>query len=192
MFLSYSIQGYAIVSSDGMIADADAMMPDALKLDADQRFFEREMDCADAVVHGRRSHEGHPNSHIRRRLVLTRKVAAIAPDPDYPNSLLWNADGASLRQACAALGLQSGTVAVLGGPETYRMFLEIGYDAFHLTRAGKVKLPGGMPVFAQTRSGQSPEDVLCEHGLAPGPVRILDEVNAVTLVSWRPKERLRE
>jgi hypothetical protein len=190
MLLSYRIEGYAIASSDGMIADAEGMMPDTLKLEADQRFFEDEMDRVDAVVHGRRSHEGHPNSHIRRRMVLTRQIAAIAPDPDNPNSLLWNACGAPLERACGALGLKSGIVAVLGGPETYRMFLEVGYDAFHLTRAGNVKLPGGMPVFSQTRPGQSPEDVLAEFGLAPGPTRVLDVVNAVTLVSWRPKGSL--
>ena len=187
MFLSYRIEGYAIVSSDGRIADAEGMMPDTLKFEADQRFFERAMDEVDAVLHGRRSHEGHPNSHIRRRIVLTRKIAAIAPDPDNPNCLLWNADGAPFEKACAALGLQSGVIAVLGGPEAYGMFLDIGYDAFHLTRAGKVKLPGGMPVFSQTRGDQSPEDVMAQFGLAPGRAQILDDVNAVTVVSWRPK-----
>ena len=33
------IEGLAIVSSDGMIADARGVQPDALKLEADQRFF---------------------------------------------------------------------------------------------------------------------------------------------------------
>ena len=140
MLKSFRIEGYAIVSSDGMIADADCLMPDTLKLEADQRFFEDEMDRMDAVVHGRRSHEGHPNSHLRRRIVLTRKVAGIAPDPDNANGLLWNAAGASLQEACAALGLSTGTVAILGGPDVYSMFLDVGYDAFHLTRAGNVEL----------------------------------------------------
>lgn len=181
----YRIEGYAIVSSDGMIADADALMPDSLKLEADQRFFEHAMDKVDAVVHGRRSHEGHPNSPQRRRMVLTRQVNAIASDPDNPNGLLWNACGAPFQEACAALGLRTGVIAVLGGPETYSMFLEIGYDVFYLTRAGHVKLPGGMPVFSQTPSDQSPEDVLSRYGLEPGPTEVLDRDNAVTLVAWR-------
>ena len=31
-----SIEGYAIVSEDGMLADAAGIMPDSLKFDADQ------------------------------------------------------------------------------------------------------------------------------------------------------------
>jgi hypothetical protein len=186
MMSSYRIEGYAIASSDGMIADCEGCMPDVLKLEADQRFFEREMEHVDAIVHGRRSHEGHPNSHLRRRVVLTRKIAAIAPDPETPNCLLWNAEGAPFEKACAALGLDAGVVAILGGPEAYSMFLD-AYDAFHLTRAGKVKLPGGMPVFSGTPLGQSPEDMLARSGLEPGPTQILDEAHGVTLVSGRRK-----
>ena len=69
------IEGYAIVSADGMIADSHAIMPDALKNEADQRFFERALDHVDVVVHGRHSHEGQPNSARRRRVTLTRSVA---------------------------------------------------------------------------------------------------------------------
>jgi len=32
------IEGYAIVSEDGMLADATGVMPDSLKFDADQKF----------------------------------------------------------------------------------------------------------------------------------------------------------
>ena len=35
------IEGYAIVSEDGMIANAAGIMPDTLKFEADQHFFER-------------------------------------------------------------------------------------------------------------------------------------------------------
>ncbi len=187
MYLSYKIEGYAIVSSDGMIADSEGLMPDALKFEADQRFFERAMDKVDAVVHGRRSHEGHPNSHRRRRIVLTRQIPGIAPDPEMPNTFLWNAEGARFEEACAALGVEAGVIAVLGGPDAYSMFLDIGYDAFHLTRAGNVRLPGGMPVFSRNQFSQSPEGVLHQFGLTPGPTQVLDAANAITLVSWRPK-----
>jgi hypothetical protein len=85
-------------------------------------------------------------------------------------------------------GLATGTVAVLGGTEVFSLFLDIGYDAFHLSRADKVKLPGGKPVFSQARFGvRSPEDVLTEFGIEPGPMRILDAVNAASLVSWTRK-----
>jgi dihydrofolate reductase len=185
----YRIAGYAIISSDGMIADAGAVMPDALKIEADKQFFVRELDQVDAVVHGRRSHECQPNSPGRRRLVMTRKVTGTAPDPEQPNSLLWNPADAPLEQACHALGVATGTVAVLGGTEAFDLFLDIGYDVFHLSRADKVKLPGGTPVFSQIRSGRSPEDVLAQFGLEPGPLRALDDANAVTLVSWKRKAK---
>lgn len=183
----YRIAGYAIISSDGMIADASAVMPDALKIEADKQFFMRELDQVDAVVHGRHSHECQPNSPGRRRLVMTRKVTRTAPDPDQPNSLLWNPAGAPFDEACRALGLATGTVAVLGGTEAFDLFLDIGYDVFHLSRADKVKLPGGAPVFSQVRSGRSPEDVLALSGLDPGPPQALDDANAVSLVSWTRK-----
>ena len=60
------------------------------------------------VVNGRHSQEGHANAMSRRRLVLTRQVADLAPDPDNPKARLWNPAGASFEAACAALGLNSG------------------------------------------------------------------------------------
>jgi dihydrofolate reductase len=181
------IEGYAIVSADGMIADENGHMPDILRNEADLRFFDSQLERADVVVQGRNSHEGHDNSERRRRLVVTRRIATIEPNPDLPNSMLWNPAGASFREACAALGLSSGVAAIIGGPEVYSLFLDIGYDGFHLSRSAKVSLPGGLPVFLQGRLGRSPEAVLSQYGLAPGTERTLDEANAVTLVSWRRK-----
>ncbi|WP_246731816.1 dihydrofolate reductase family protein [Methylocapsa sp. S129] len=183
----YRIEGYAIISSDGMIADAASAFPTALIFDADKQYYERELDRVDAVIQGRNSYESQANSPRRRRLVLTRKIAALAPDPDHPNSFLWNPAGASLDDACVALGLAAGTLGVVGGTQVFDLFLEIGYDAFHLSRASKVKLPGGPPVFSRVGSGRSPEDVLAKAGLSPGPSQILDEAHGVTLVNWTRK-----
>ncbi len=183
----YRIAGYAIVSSDGMIADARAFMPDALKIDADKEFFTRELDQVDVLIHGRHSHECQPNSPLRRRLVMTRKAAGIALDSEYPNSLLWNPGGASLEDACRALGVDSGVVAVLGGTEAFDLFLGIGYQSFHLSRADKVALPDGTPVFSEVGRDRSPEDVLTRFGLEPGPNRILDPAHALSVVTWTRK-----
>src|ERR1700741_73006 len=156
-----------------MLADHAGQMPDALKVDADQRFFAASLDQVDAVVHGRHSHEGQPNSPRRRRLIVTRKVSAIEPDPENPMARLWNPAGASFSAACAALGVDRGTIAIIGGTEVFGLFLDVGYDAFHLSRANKVRLLGGRPVFPQVPA-QSPEDVLAGHGLLPGERRVLD------------------
>jgi hypothetical protein len=176
------IEGYAIVSEDGMLADAAGIMPDSLKFEADKRFFERGLDGVDVVIHGRHSHEQQPHSDRRHRLVVTRTVPALAPDPNYPKALLWNPAGATLDEALAALGAPAASVGVVGGTEVFGMFLDI-YDIFHLSRAPNVRLPGGRPVFPEVPA-QTPEAVLARHGLEPGEQQVLDRTEGVTLVSW--------
>jgi dihydrofolate reductase len=180
----YRIVGYAIASADGMIADAQGVMPDSLKIEADHQFLDRELDRVDGLVHGRRSHEGQSNSHRRRRLVLTRRVETTAPHPEHRRCLLWNPEGASFEAAFGELGVDAGTIAILGGTDVYDMFLDIGYDAFYLCCAGAARIAGGTPVFSQVRSGRAPADILSQAGLTPGPTQNLDEANALTLVAW--------
>jgi dihydrofolate reductase len=177
------IVGFAIASADGMIADRTGQMPDALKIAADQRFFAAGLDRVDAVVHGRHSHEGQANSPRRRRLILTRTVSGIEQDPNNPTARLWNPAGASFAAACRALGVDTGTVAIIGGTEVFGLFLDIGYDAFNLSRANRARLPGGRPVFPEVPA-RSPEDALASRGLEPGERRVLDAQADATLVTW--------
>jgi dihydrofolate reductase len=177
------IEGYAIASADGMIANAAGLMPDELKFDADQRFFAHGLAGVDAVVHGAHSHEQQPGSHLRRRLILTREVPALATDSANEKALLWNPAGASFEQACAALGVSDGSLAVIGGTDVFGMFLP-RYDSFYLSRAPRVSLPGGRPVFPQVPE-RSPEAVLASHGLAPGPAQVLDAASDVSVVAWQ-------
>ncbi len=153
------IEGLAIVSADGMIADAHGIQPDALKLEADQRFFHAKLDEATALAHGRNSSEGGPHMARRRRLILTRTIAGLARDPQNDKALHWNPAGASLEQAWEALGLSGGSL--------------------HVT-----KLPGGRPVFPGIPP-HGPEDLLEQHGLKPGATQVLDQAAGLTLVSWR-------
>ena len=185
LFQSLRIEGYAIVSVDGMIADRKGRMPDALRIDADQRFFAASLDVASAVVHGRHSHEQQSHSGRRHRLILTRKIAGIEPDPSNPLAILWNPAGCSLAQACRSMGVTAGVLAVIGATDVFGEFLHIGYHAFHLTCAGGIRLPGGRPLFPQIACGRTPEEVLAENGLAPGPVQVLDRAAGATLVTWR-------
>jgi len=179
----FGIVAYAIASADGMIADETGAMPKSLHLEADQRFFAKGAERADLLAHGRMSQEAHPGSPKRRRLILTRKAPALAPDPDNGNARLWNPAGASLEEACAALGCASGTVAVLGGPDVYRYFLGVGYDDFYLSVADKVRLPGGVPVFGRGQ-GATPDELMIAAGLRPSPVQRLDD--QVSLIEWTP------
>jgi dihydrofolate reductase len=180
----FRIEGYAIVSADGMIANAEGVMPDTLKIEADQRFFHASLDRAGAVAHGRHSRETDARAPQRRRLILTRRIAALAPDPHNAKAVWWNPAGADLEQAWEALGAPRGPLAIIGGTEVFGLFVAIGYDVFHLSRAGNVRLPGGRPVFPGV-GPRSPEDLLAAHGLEPGPARILDAATGATLCSWR-------
>jgi dihydrofolate reductase len=177
------VEGYAIVSADGMIADADRHMPDSIKNEADQKFFQGSLDHAAAVVHGRHSHEGGPRADRRRRLIITHRTDSIAPTSKHPHALLWNPAGASLEQALGELGVHDGVVAIIGGPDVFGMFLP-RYDAFHLSRAARARIPGGRPVFPQVPA-QTPEEILAGHGLQPGPRRALDAAQEVTLTTWQ-------
>jgi dihydrofolate reductase len=177
------VEGYVIASADGMLADAKHEMPASLRNDADQQFFQAALDRVATVVHGRHSHEGGPRATRRRRLVLTRQIATVAPDPSHPNSLLWNPAGAPLEQALEALGVEDGTIAVIGGPDVFDLFLP-SFDAFHLSRAANAILPGGCPVFTGAGPPATPEDILAAHGLKPGPRRVLDAAAGVSVVTW--------
>jgi dihydrofolate reductase len=178
-------EGYAIVSADGMLGDINRKMPDGLKIEADARIFRQGLDRAALVVHGRNSHEQQADSDSRRRLIVTHRVAALAAHPSNPLAHLWNPAGGSFADACRAIGVAEGMAAVIGGAEVFRLFLEIGFDAFHLSRAGKVRLPGGRPVFPEVPA-LTPEQVLASHGLRPGPVQVLDAEAEAMLVTWEP------
>ena len=177
------IEGYAIVSADGMLADAAGVMPDSLKFEADKRFFERGLDGVDVVVHGRHSNEQQPHSPLRRRLILTRRIPAIEADPTNDKALCWNPAGATFEEVLAAIGAPNAIVGVVGATDVFGMFLDL-YDVFYLSRAPEVWLPGGRLVFPGV-PGQTPEAVMADHGLEPGEREVLDRAEGVTLVSWR-------
>jgi hypothetical protein len=106
------IEGFAIVSEDGMLANAEGIMPDSLKFEADRQFFECGLDGVNVVVHGRHSHERQPRSHLRHRLILTRQVPAIAGDPSNEKALFWNPAGASFeRKPWLCSGRQTAALA---------------------------------------------------------------------------------
>jgi hypothetical protein len=93
------IEGYAIVSADGMIAEANGSM-DALRFDADQQFFWASLDTAAAVAHGRHSAEGGPKAAGRHRLILTRRITAVRFD--WHKTHCWARGGFAIPSESAA------------------------------------------------------------------------------------------
>jgi hypothetical protein len=177
------IEGYVIVSADGMLANAEHVMPAELKFEGDKQFFTAALDSADLIVHGRNSYEDQPNSPRRKRIILTRKIGSLAPDPSNPKATLWNPEGASFEAACNAAGVHSGTVAIIGGPGVFGMFMD-RYDTFWLSMAPRVRLPGGEPCFPGVPR-HSPQQVLAAHGLRAGEAQVLDHARDVSVTPWR-------
>ena len=180
------IEGYAIVSREGMIARSDGSFPDELKIPADQQFYQESLERASAVANGRHSAEGGPREKARKRIRLTRRVQRVVVDPDNPNAVLWNPATASFDEAWQRLGVEDGILAVVGGTDVFALFLSIGYDAFFLSRA-LASVPRGRPVFPGVGNGVAAEEPLKKHGLVLRNTRLLDPVSGTVVQEWGPK-----
>ncbi|MDP1751795.1 MAG: dihydrofolate reductase [Reyranella sp.] len=180
------IEGFAIVSREGMIAGSDSSFPEVLKIPADQEFYQASLDRASAVANGRHSSEGGPKEAARRRIVLTRRVQRLMPDPKNSRAVLWNPATAPFEEAWQRLGVDDGMLAVVGGTDVFGLFLNIGYDAFFLSRT-EASVPRGRPVFPGVGRDKTPEDILKMHGLVLRNTRPLDPATGTILEEWGPK-----
>lgn len=177
------IEGYVILSADGMLADANGVMPPELKFDADQKFFEAALDRADLIVHGRHSFEDQPRSPLRTRIWVTHEIPALAPDPVNPKATLWNPSGASFEEACRRAGVTEGIAAIIGGPGVFAMFMD-RYDIFWLSQAHHLTIPGGTGGFPGVPA-RSAQQILAAHGLRAAETRVLDAEHGVDVTAWR-------
>ena len=180
------IEAYAIVSEDGMLTDAGGAIPPSLRIDADQHFFESGLDAVDIVVHGRHSQEQLTHSSTRRRVILTRSIPAIAAVPSNSRAFFWNPAGASFEQALAAFAAPNRSVAVIGGPDVFQLFLDL-FDVFYLSRAAGLRLPGGLPIFRDAPL-RAPEAVLAAHGLDNPRHELVDAAKGLTITAWQRSE----
>lgn len=175
---TYSVVGHAIVSADGMIADAEGLMPVPLRNDADWAIFQAALDRSSIVVVGRLGHRRHPNPG-RSRLVFTSRVDRFETDAADPLATLFNPADLSVGEVLDRTGVPEGVVAVTGGRRVFEHFLP-DYDEFMLAEVDGFVLPGGIPCF----SGGHPRAVLAAAGLVPAARRMIDPTNAVTLTRW--------
>jgi hypothetical protein len=96
---------------------------------------------------------------------------------------VWNPLGASFEAACDFAGVTSGTIAVIGGPVVFDMFMD-RYDTFWLSEAPNVRLPGGEGCFTEVPA-RTPDEVLTSHGLKAGAAQMLDAAHGVIVTPWR-------
>ena len=182
MSAGYAIHGHAIVSADDRIADASGRTPTALRNEADWARFQAALDRAAVTVLGRLGHLANPNPKRRNRIVVSSSARGLERRED---AWWWNPAEAPLAAVLAEAAPGGGIVAVPGGRAVFDLFLDIGFDEFHLARAEKVTIPGGTPVFSGVLAGAGAESVLAGRGLSPGTKEILDPTAAVSLVVWR-------
>ena len=175
----FRFAGHAIVTADGMIADAAGDIPELLRDPEDRRLFQAALDDASVVVLGRKGHARHPNQG-RKRLVLTASVDAMEEDVEDRAARYWNPEGASLKSALEQFGVVGGTVAVTGGLRVFDLFLPI-LDEFVLAEVHSETLAGGIQCFT---SGH-PRNVLADAGIVPMSYRVLTPVRRVTQAVWR-------
>jgi hypothetical protein len=179
------ITGYAIVSDDDKIADADGLIPPSLRNEQDWELYQREQEVANLVVFARRSHELEPNIHKTPRLVVSREAAGLEQRPD---GWWWDPRRTTWEEVAARLLPTGGRVAVGGGQVVFDLFLMIGFDGFHLSRAHGVKLPGGRSVFSACDKGVPAATVLEQHGLSLSKTIPLDPAHGVEMTIWRRHE----
>ena len=177
------VTGYAIVSDDDKIADADGMTPTSLRNEKDWELYQRAQELADLVVFARRSHELEPNIHRTLRLVVSREAELGLEQ--RPDSWWWDPRRTTWEAAAARLLPKGGHVAVGGGQVVFDLFLMIGFDGFNLSRAHGVKLPGGRSVFSACDSGVQAATVLEQRGLKLSERIPLDPGLRVEMTVWR-------
>lgn len=180
------IEGYAVISAEGMIATADGKFPENIKIPADHEFYQDSVAAASAVANGRHSAEGGIGEKHRKRIILTRRVDMLTPDPDNPRAILWNPATAPFEEAWARLGIDGGSLAVVGGTDTFGLFLTIGYDVFHLTRTD-ASMPKGRPVFPGVGTTTTAEEALTKAGMVRKSTRMLDPSVNCRVEEWVPK-----
>lgn len=182
MIGAWRIHGHAIVSADDRIAGPDGLTPPALRNDADWRRFQAALDRAAVTVLGRLGHAANPNPRGRNRMVLSSSARGIERRAD---AWWWNPSAAPLAEALGRAAPAGGIVAVPGGRRVFDLFLDLGFDAFHLARAARVRIPGGIPVFSAVAAGRAAEILLADHGLVAGTAEVLDREADVSLAVWR-------
>jgi hypothetical protein len=176
------ITGYAIVSDDDKIAGADGLTPASLRNEKDWELYQRAQELANLVVFARRSHELEPNIHRSLRLVVSREAAGLEQRPD---GWWWDPRNTNWEDVAARVLPTGGRIAVGGGQIVFDLFLAVGFDGFHLSRAHRVKLPGGRSVFSASDKGVSAASVLEQHGLSLSETIPLDPAHGVDMAVWR-------
>ena len=177
-----AVHGYALVSSNDCIAAADGVTPPTLRNAKDWEYYQNAQARSALVAFGRRSHEAEPNVRGDPRLVVSRSAGGLERRAD---GWWWDPERVGWPEVAARLLPEGGEVAAGGGQGLFDLFLAIGFDAFHLSRARHVTLPGGLAIFSACNAGLTADQVLAGAGLRVGEHLPLDPEAGVEMDVWR-------
>jgi hypothetical protein len=181
------ITGYAIVSDDDKIAGADGLVPLSLRNEKDWELYQEALARADLVVFGHRSHDAEPNVRGDLRVVVSREADGLERRAE---AWWWSPVRVPWDEVAKRLLPHGGDVAAPGGQVVFDLFLKIGYDGFHLSRAHSVKLPGGRAIFSACEAGLPAETILAKAGLRVTKTIPLDPDHGVDMQIWRAASEL--
>ena len=178
------IEGYAIISEDGMLADATRHIPELLVVEADQKFFHGNLDRAGVVVHG-------PFAR-RRPACQTASSSGVDPQHRGDRSRSETAEFAAVESARRLT--RSGACGVAGAGRHARRDRWAGGERVFRPSAMTRFISHAPPMCGCRAAGRSfPPSVPTAHrktcwrstGRRPGPPRVLDAAREVALVTWQ-------
>lgn len=185
---SHRFEGFAVVSADGFIADAEGRMPDRLKFDADWGYFQAALDRADITLIGRSTHEAAPNIKKRRRLVFSTRVADVVREDERT---FW-IDPAKVDPGAVISEMvgSDADIAVVGGQGVFDWALSNpGFSAFHLSLAHQVQLGRGQRIFADAADLDAAVSLLEAQGLSLSHQSWFDQAAELELLIYGKPQR---
>ena len=178
------IEGYVIVSADGMLANADRVMPDGLKFEGDKQFFTDALDHADLIVHGRNSFEDQPNSPKRKRVILTREHrrdrarSGQSQGHAVESGRRFVRGGLRAQPACAPAPSPSSAAPTCSA---------CSWTATTRSGCRRRRTCGCRTASPASPAcpARSPQQILAAHGLTAGEPQMLDPADDVSVTPWR-------
>ncbi|QQR69607.1 MAG: dihydrofolate reductase [Alphaproteobacteria bacterium] len=173
--------GLAVVSADFFLAQHKNHLASEWASAEDFRHLQEALDKAHGCVMGRVTHDLHPNIKKRRRIVLTRSIAAECITNHH--TLFINPLEHDKTDFLEKIGNHSGgdRLCILGGADIYRFWLENhGYTGFDLTIEHNIMFGTGIALF-QCREGNAtdPRDAFGSCGMSLASTRPLNDRGTV-------------
>ena len=178
----WELHGYAMTCRNDCIANSAGEVPDALQEAMGTKTYQKELDACTAVLMGHRAHDALPNKKGRVRATLTRSVETLE---HKEGGWWWNPAGMTLDNMLRMVASSGGRIAVNGGQETLRYFMQNDLKVLHVCRAESIAIQDGLKILAGCDRKTIVDDVLRDAGWALTERRLIDLKAPISMSSWR-------